>query len=191
MAVTCTLGSLDLSPYLIGEPRVGGATRQWDEVGGSHADIAKQSNVRTSALIEIVLPLKMTAATADLLIAAVASVRTEAKKDTNTLTVKPTGATNSVVFNIVKSPHIVPKWDGAYDVGKLAVFDLVLIAEPWAYAATATTAIDGVNVTLPDGLSFKAAAGDAVTIAGDVDTPLTITLVPNSDADMTDVYMGW
>lgn len=195
MSVTCTLGSLDLSSYLRDGIKIGGAAKAWDEVGGSHADIARQSNVRTSGLIDIILPLKLTAATADLLITAVANVRTEAKKSTNTLTVKPTGATNSVVFNVLESPRLssVP-WDNTYDVGKVALFDLHLVCEPWAYAAAATTALNASAQTFPDGLSFKASGGDATTILGDADTPLTITVIPEDDPaedNLHALYMGW
>jgi hypothetical protein len=197
MAVTCQLGALDLSSYLRDDPRVGGAVKQWDEVSGTHADIAAQANVRTSSLIEMVLPLAVTAANADALIAAIAAIRTECKKPTNTLAVKPTGATNEVIFKVKESPHLITKWDGAYDVGKLALFDLVLVCEPWAYASSSaslvtTTALNASAQTFPDGLSFKAAAGDAVTIAGDTDTPLTVTVVPTAgEANMHCLYAGW
>jgi hypothetical protein len=191
MAVTATLGSLDISGYLRDEVRITGPVHQWDEVSGTHADIARQANVRSSSLIEIVLPMKVTGATADALIAAVATIRAEAAKETNTLTVKPTGATNSVTYNILRSPHVVPAWNNVYDVGKVALFDLVLVAEPWAYGA-AVTALNASAQTFPDGLSFKASGGDATSIAGDDDTPLTITLVPTGgEGNIHAVYMGW
>ncbi len=188
MSTVCVLGTLDIADYLMPEPDFGAPVREWDVVAGAYVDIATQRNIRTNALVEVHLPMKVVGTDADDLIDKLSTLRAECRKTTNTLTVGH--GSSVVVFNIVDCPHVSLPWDRLFALRNKAVFELTLIREPWAYGAS-ETALTEETFSFPDGLTFRNIYGDAPPILGEMPTPLTITLEANVSKEMHPVYIGW
>ena len=135
--LTCNIGSLS-GLTVMPDPDWGTVTREAEESENIYADIATQLRVSTSKLRHLKFRVKLEGTDKDDLISQENALRMEVSKVTNTLTLMPRDATNSVTFNLLSSPCPIAAFDYPYDHLNVAIVSLELVAEPWALGSQAT-----------------------------------------------------
>jgi len=183
MAITRVLGSLNLHDgvnYWTERIEIGAPLTEWEESRAPFG-INRQRRVRTSALRQITIGMIVYGATANALRAALATLRAECAKATNTLSLGQDGDSTVLSYACLRQTQPSVPWTTMYNLEHRAVFDLVLICEPFAY---------GSEVTL-----YNASAGtcprvvDLSGMLGDFPAPLEITLAATVE-DIAACYLG-
>lgn len=165
--LTATLGSVTFT--VMPDPDWGQVTREAAEAANIYADADTQLTVSTSKLRRMTFRAKLTGTTKDDLIAKEAALRAEMRKATNTFTLAPRSATNTVTFRVLSCPVPLSPFDYAYDHLYTAITTIVLICEPWAYSPEVTLYSSSAQ-TSPALVSLGDLSGE-----GDPTLELTVT----------------
>lgn len=183
MAIVRTLGAVNLNDGVTNRTErieIGAPATTWDERESLHG-VNRQARVRTAGLRQITIGMVVYGATANALRAALDAIRAECAKATNTLSLGQDGDSTVLSYACVRQTQPSVPWDHMYNFTHVAVFDLVLTCEPFAY---------GSEVTLFNGTSKSCpAVMDLSAMVGDYPAPLEITFASPSE-NIAALYMG-
>lgn len=131
-----TLGALSVGLALWNEVDLGTVTYEDEETANIYADVNTQLARRSGKLRQQHYTIRLRGASKDDLITQENALRTELRKEVNTLVVKPRNATNAVTFVVRRNPALAAPFDLRYEKANLAYCDVVLVCEPWGYGSS-------------------------------------------------------
>jgi hypothetical protein len=167
--VDATLGASVFSMKLLrGQTDFGTVTYEDEETTNVWADINTQLRRRQGTLRQMTLGIKLQGEDKDDLLQQENDLRAELRKEVNTLAVRPSNATLTTTWTVLRNPAMSAPFDWVYDKANIARCKVVLITEPFGY---------GDPEELYNQASYESPTMvDLPNLQGQADPPLSVTV---------------